>query len=98
MFEVRFVFLTNGDQGVVGLIGLIAQRLPEVLQATAGTTSFRPWKEAVLTVEVFADDASDAVAEATKKVRLAFELSSKQMPSDFSVEAKPAEGLELEGG
>ena len=49
-----------------------------------------------MTLEIFADDAGDAVAEATAKVRLAFELSSETMPSDFSVKATPAEELEIE--
>jgi len=85
------------DEKLLGLIGLIARRLPDVLHATGGVTKFKPPRAAVLTLEIFADDASDAVIEATQKVKLAFELSSKRMPTDFSVEAIPAEELEPEG-
>jgi hypothetical protein len=96
VFKVRFVFPTNGDDTVIGLVGLIARRLPPVLQATAGATTFRPWSHAVLTLRIFAEDASDAVLKAAEKTRLAFELSSKAMPTDFSVEASPVEEEETD--
>jgi len=96
VFEVRFLFPTHGDDKVIALLGLIARQLPEVLHAMPGATGFKAPRDVSLTLEIFAEDAADAVAQATAKVARAFELSSQTMPSDFSVEATPAEELEPE--
>ncbi|HEY8816847.1 MAG TPA: hypothetical protein VIP57_17340 [Candidatus Dormibacteraeota bacterium] len=61
-----------------------------------GGTGFKAPRDAILTLEIFAEDAADAVSVATTKVRHAFELSSRAMPPGFSVEAMPAEELEPE--
>ena len=76
-FEVSVRFETEGDDSVVGVVGLIVQNLPSEINPKQGM-DFSPWTYTTLNMEFDAPNALVALSEGVERARAGWELLGKK--------------------